>query len=199
LPGEHALRHPSLPGDLEISASTVSTTVPSSGALHFSTRGEYGVRLMVELARHYGSGPVSLSEMADHEALPRPYLEQLVVSLREAGLVISTRGAHGGYELARPPAEVRMSEVITALEGPIAPMICASDDPHHAETCQRAGFCNVELLWQRVRDAIVKALDSMTLEELAEPVPGHPAHPEPVLVAVQPLSQRDTKEPVPQP
>ena len=61
------------------------TTVPSSGALHFSTRGEYGVRLMVELARHHGSGPVSLSEMAEHEDLPRPYLEQLVVSLREAG------------------------------------------------------------------------------------------------------------------
>ena len=63
------------------------TTFPSSGALHFSTRGEYGVRLMVELARHHGDGPVSLSEMAEHEDLPRPYLEQLVVSLREAGLV----------------------------------------------------------------------------------------------------------------
>jgi Rrf2 family protein len=154
---------------------------------------------MVELARHYGSGPVSLSEMADHEALPRPYLEQLVVSLREADLVTSTRGAHGGYELSRPPATIHMSEVITALEGPIAPMICASDDPLHAEACQRAGYCNVERLWQRVRDAIVEALDSMTLEELAEPRPGHPAHPDPAIVAVQPLAQRSTKEPVPQP
>jgi Rrf2 family protein len=154
---------------------------------------------MVELARHYGSGPVSLSEMADHEQLPRPYLEQLVVSLRERGLVTSTRGARGGYELARPPADIRMSEVITALEGPIAPMVCASDDPHHAETCARAGFCNVELLWLRVRDAIVRALDSMTLEELAAPAPGHPAHPVPALTAVQPLTQRSTKEPVAQP
>ena len=190
---------PRPPGGLEISASIVSTTVPSSGSLHFSTRGEYGVRLMVELARHYGSGPVSLSEMADHEALPRPYLEQLVVSLREADLVTSTRGAHGGYELCRPPAEIRMSEVITALEGPVTPMICASDDPHHAETCKRAGFCNVERLWLRVRDAIVVALDSMTLEELAEPMAGHPAHPEPALVAVKPLAERSTKEPVAQP
>ncbi len=175
------------------------TTVPSSGALHFSTRGEYGVRLMVELARHHGSGPVSLSEMADHESLPRPYLEQLVVSLREADLVTSTRGARGGYELSRSPAAIRMSEVITALEGPIAPMICASDDPHHAEACQRAGFCNVEQLWLRVRDAIVVALDSMTLEELAEPRLGHPAHPQPALVAIQPLSERPIKEPVAQP
>ena len=177
----------------------MSTTVPTSGSLHFSTRGEYGVRLMVELARHHGSGPVSLSEMADHEDLPRPYLEQLVVSLREAGLVTSTRGARGGYELSRDPSQIRMIEVVSALEGPIAPMVCASADPHHAETCQRAGFCNVERLWQRVRDAIVDALGSMTLEELAEPAPGHPVHPEPVLVAVQPLSDRSTKEPVAQP
>jgi Rrf2 family cysteine metabolism transcriptional repressor len=190
---------PRRPGNLETSQTIVSTTVPSSGALHFSTRGEYGVRLMVELARHYGTGPVSLSETADHEALPRPYLEQLVVSLREVGLVTSTRGAHGGYELSRAPSAIRMSEVITALEGPIAPMICASDDPHHAELCARAGYCNVEGLWQRVREAIVEALDSMTLEELAEPVPGHPAHPDPVPVTVRPLAERHTKEPIAQP
>jgi len=177
----------------------VSTTVPTSGSLHFSTRGEYGVRLMVELSRHHGSGPVSLSEMAEHEELPRPYLEQLVVSLREAGLVTSTRGARGGYELSRPPSDIRMIEVITALEGPVTPMVCASDDAHHAETCKRAAFCNVERLWQRVRDAIVVALDSMTLEELAGPAPGHPAHPQPAFVAVQPLSDRSTKEPVTQP
>jgi Rrf2 family protein len=154
---------------------------------------------MVELAHHYGSGPVSLSEMAEHESLPRPYLEQLVVSLREADLVTSTRGARGGYELARPPESIRMIEVVTALEGPIAPMVCASDDPHLAESCQRAGFCNVERLWQRVHDAIASALDSMTLEELAEPRPGHPTHPAPALVAVQPLPERPTKEPVAQP
>jgi len=156
------------------------------------------VRLMVELARHHGSGPVSLSEMAEHEQLPRPYLEQLVVSLREGGLVTSTRGARGGYELARDPADIRMYEIITALEGPITPMVCASADPEHAQICQRAGCCNVEPLWQRVRDAIVEALDSMSLKELAEPMPGNPAHPEPALVAVQPLSHR-TKEPVVQP
>jgi Rrf2 family protein len=156
---------------------------------------------MVELARHYGGGPVSLSEMAEHEDLPRPYLEQLVVSLREAGLVTSTRGAHGGYELSRRPAEVRMSEVIVALEGPIAPMVCASADPRHADVCERSGYCTVEELWQRVRLAVTDALDSMTLEELARPRAGHPAHPEPepVLVTVAPLGERHTKEPVAQP
>ena len=175
------------------------TTVPLSGALHFSTRGEYGVRLMVELARHYGDGPISLSEMAEHEALPRPYLEQLVVSLREAGLVTSTRGAHGGYELARDPADIRMSRVITALEGPIAPMICASEDPQHAEMCERTQYCNVNQLWRRVRDAVVGALDSMSLDELAVPNAGHPAHPQAALLAVQPLTARQPKESIAQP
>jgi Rrf2 family protein len=172
----------------------VSTTVPTSGALHFSTRGEYGVRLMVELARHHGSGPISLSEMADHEQLPRPYLEQLVVSLREAGLVTSTRGARGGYQLALDPGDIRMSQVVTALEGPIAPMICATDDPILAETCERVHYCNVEHLWQRVRLAILGALESVTLAELAEPTPGHPAHSRPILVAIQPRTERQTKE-----
>jgi Rrf2 family transcriptional regulator, cysteine metabolism repressor len=157
------------------------------------------VRLMVELARHYGDGPISLSEMADHESLPRPYLEQLVVSLREAGLVNSTRGARGGYELARDPAEIQMSRVIVALEGPIAPMICASEDPKHAETCERTEYCNVNQLWRRVRDAVVDALDSMTLDELAQPNAGHPAHPEAALLAVRPLPQRQPKESIAQP
>jgi Rrf2 family transcriptional regulator, cysteine metabolism repressor len=150
---------------------------PGSGAVHFSTRGEYGVRLMVELARHHGSGPASLTEMASHEALPRPYLEQLVSSLREAGLVTSTRGARGGYVLARAPEQIRMGEVIRALEGPIAPMVCASQEPSHAGICGRTGFCNVNLLWVKVRDAITDALDSVTLADLAAPRPSHPFHP----------------------
>jgi Rrf2 family protein len=155
---------------------------PGTGAVHFSTRGEYGVRMMVELARHHGAGPISLTEMADHEALPRPYLEQLVVSLREAGLVHSTRGAHGGYELTREPSEIRMGEVIRALEGPIAPMICASEDPAHAGICERMGFCNVNHLWVTVRTAISSALDSITLADLAAPRPSHPFHARPVSV-----------------
>jgi Rrf2 family transcriptional regulator, cysteine metabolism repressor len=137
-----------------------------SGAVAFSTKGEYGVRLMVQLGRHYGEGPASLAEIATEEELPRAYLEQLVMSLRDAGLVTSTRGAHGGYELARGPQEIRMSEVLRALEGPLAPMICASDDPEHAIVCDRSSRCTVNVLWVRVRDAITTTLDSMTLADL---------------------------------
>ncbi len=138
-----------------------------SGAVSFSTKGEYGVRLMVQLARHYGTGPASLAGIAAEEDLPRAYLEQLVVSLREAGLVVSTRGAHGGYELARPPEAITMSAVLRALEGPIAPMFCATDDPEHALVCDRSSRCTVNLLWVRVRDAITSTLESMTLADLA--------------------------------
>ena len=121
---------------------------------------------MVQLARHFGTGPASLAGIAAEEDLPRAYLEQLVVSLRESGLVVSTRGAHGGYELARPPQDIAMSEVLRALEGPIAPMICASDEPEHATTCDRSARCTVNVLWVRVRDAITSTLDSMSLADL---------------------------------
>ena len=154
------------------------TVLPSSGAVHFSTRGEYGVRLMVELARHHGAGPVSLAEMADHEDLPRPYLEQLVVSLREAGLVHSTRGAHGGYELTREPAAIRMGEVLRALEGPDrADGLRRRGSRPTPALCERTGFCNVNLLWVKVRDAVSDALDSITLADLTPPrADAHPFH-----------------------
>jgi len=134
---------------------------------------------MVQLGRHYGRGPASLAEIAAEEDLPRAYLEQLVVNLRAAGLVTSTRGAHGGYELARPPATISMTEVLRALEGPIAPMLCASEDPEHALVCDRSTRCTVNLLWVRVRDAVAGALDSMTLADLVPPRIAAPANVQP--------------------
>jgi Rrf2 family protein len=135
----------------------------------FSTKGEYGVRLMVQLGRHYGKGPASLTEIAAAEDLPRAYLEQLAFVLRDAGLVNSTRGAHGGYTLAKAPIDIPMSEILRALEGPLAPMICATDDPTHAMDCDRTASCTVNFLWLRVRDAIAGALGTVTLADLVPP------------------------------
>ena len=120
---------------------------------------------MVQLGRHYGTGPASLSEIAAAEDMPRAYLEQLAFVLRDAGLVFSTRGAHGGYELARPPQAIPMSEVLRALEGPLAPMICATEDDAH-DACARTSSCTVNLLWIRVRDAVAGALEGVTLADL---------------------------------
>jgi Rrf2 family protein len=135
---------------------------------------------MVQLGRHFGQGPASLAEIAAEEDLPRAYLEQLVMSLRDAGLVTSTRGARGGYELTEAPEKTRMSEILRALEGPIAPMMCASEDPEHGLICDRTSSCTVNLLWVRIRDAIAGALDSMTLADLV------PARMAPIIVTTNP-------------
>lgn len=135
--------------------------------LRVSTRGEYGVRLMVDLARYYGGTPRSLSEISQSEGLELKvqYLEQLVRALREHGLVESTRGAHGGYRLARAPEEMRMSEIVRALEGPIAPMICATEGEMEV-ICDRLDGCSTKFLWAHVRDAVTAALDALTLADV---------------------------------
>ena len=128
---------------------------------------EYGVRLMVDLARHYGGKARSLSEISQAEGLTVAYLEQLVKSLREHNLVESTRGAHGGYSLSRAPEQICMGEVLRALEGPIAPMVCVVEGDSGA-TCDynRLDGCSTKFLWAAVRDAIANTLDSITLADL---------------------------------
>ena len=137
--------------------------------IKFSTRGEYGIRMIVEIARHYGKGPVALSEVARTEDLPLAYLEQLVGRLRKANLLASRQGAHGGYELSRSPQEITIGDVLRALEGPIAPMLCASEIEHSSVECERQGSCTVTTVWTRVRDAVAGALDGITVAELVPP------------------------------
>ncbi|HST89596.1 MAG TPA: Rrf2 family transcriptional regulator [Ktedonobacterales bacterium] len=135
--------------------------------LRVSTRGEYGVRLMVDLARHFGARARSLTEIGQAEGLELKvqYLEQLVKCLREAGLVESTRGAHGGYRLSRAPDAIHMGEIVRALEGQIAPMICATEG-EMGVICDRLDGCSTKYLWARVRDAITGTLDAITLADL---------------------------------
>jgi len=140
--------------------------------LGISTKGEYGVRIMVDLARHYGERPRSLTDISQAEMLPLAYLEQLVKLLREANppLVSSTRGAHGGYRLNRNPEDISMGEIVRVLEGPIAPMICATE----GEMTQICGFldsCKTKYLWAKLRDVVAQTLDSMTLADLVKESP----------------------------
>jgi Rrf2 family transcriptional regulator, cysteine metabolism repressor len=138
----------------------------------FSTKAEYGVRLMVELGRQPGSAPVSLSAVAEAERLPLSYLEHLVAKLRKAGLVSSTRGAHGGYRLAKPAEAITLDEVVEALEGQIAPMECFHETPEGKVLCSHENdgdrACATKLLWTRVQGGVTKALAGTTLAELVE-------------------------------
>ena len=140
----------------------------------FSTKAEYGVRLMVELGRQRGAGPVSLNAVAEAENLPLSYLEHLVATLRKAGLVTSTRGAHGGYSLAHPAEEITMVQVVEALEGQIAPMDCFHETPagkvqcSHLDDADADQACATKLLWTRVQGGVTRALAGTTLAELVE-------------------------------
>ena len=137
----------------------------------FSTRAEYGVRLMVELGRQEDGAPVALSAVAESERLPLSYLEHLVAKLRKAGLVESQRGAHGGYTLGRPAEQIEMLEGVHALEGPIAPMECFQADPEGKVSCSHetdGDACATKLLWTRVQGGVTKALAGTTLAELVE-------------------------------
>lgn len=142
----------------------------------FSTKAEYGVRVMVELARRAGENPdsagsvVPLAEIAEHDGMPLAYLEHLVARLRKAGLIDSRRGSRGGYLLGRPAEQITMAEVVEALEGSIAPIECISESPDGSVVCSRESnpghVCPTKLLWTRVRFSIVRALAETTLADL---------------------------------
>ncbi|WP_053219071.1 cysteine metabolism transcriptional regulator CymR [Virgibacillus senegalensis] len=123
--------------------------------MKISTKGRYGLTIMIELAKNYGNGPVSLKTIAKDNQLSEHYLEQLAAPLRNACLVKSVRGAYGGYILARQPNEITAGDIIRVLEGPITPVEGIEDE----EPAKQA-------LWLRVRDAVKNVLDTTTLDDL---------------------------------
>jgi Rrf2 family cysteine metabolism transcriptional repressor len=139
----------------------------------FTTKAEYGVRLLVELGRQTSGQPVSLKAIAEAEGLPLAYLERIVALLKKAALVESTRGAHGGYRLSRPPEGISMDEVVLALEGAVAPMSCFVDDSNEGSVLcshidDHGRGCATKLLWTRVQGGVIKALAQTTLAELVD-------------------------------
>src|SRR5690606_34827420 len=122
-----------------------------------STKGRYGLTLMIELARNYGSGPISLKSIAEQKELSNHYLEQLATPLRNAGLIRSVRGPYGGYTLAKEPKEITAGDVIRVLEGPITLV----EGMENEEAAQRK-------LWKQIRDVIKEVLDTTTLEDLLQ-------------------------------
>ncbi|MHA6252154.1 cysteine metabolism transcriptional regulator CymR [Oceanobacillus sp. CAU 1775] len=123
--------------------------------MKITTKGRYGLTIMVELAKHYGEGPKSLKSIAKDNDLSDHYLEQLATPLRNAGLIKSIRGAYGGYKLSKAPNEIKAGDIIRALEGPIT-LVEGIEDEKPAQ----------QALWIRIRDAIRDVLDTTTLDDL---------------------------------
>jgi len=130
-----------------------------------SSRGEYGVRCMLDLALHYGQGPVSIRDIARREGISKNYIEQLFVRLRQARLIKSVRGPKGGYLLASQPEGIRVGDIVRVLEGPIAAAQCVQPQKSK-DLCERISTCVPYTLWKKLTEKINEVLDNATLGDL---------------------------------
>jgi Rrf2 family protein len=132
--------------------------------MRVSTKGDYGVRALIELAHHFGEGPLQSSEIAARQRIPEPYLDQLLTTLRRAGFIRSVRGPQGGHQLIRDPYQIRLTEAISALEGSLAPIACleAENNCPHGSNCSQRG------VWDEVQKATLAILDANSIGSMAE-------------------------------
>jgi len=137
----------------------------AGGIMKLSTKGQYGVKAMFDLAVHYGNEPIPLKGIAERQGISEYYLEQLMASLRRDGLVRSIRGSQGGYVLSREPSSITVGEILNTLEGPIEISECISEDREAVE-CSRAHYCATRLIWVKIKSAINDVVNSITLEDM---------------------------------
>jgi Rrf2 family protein len=130
--------------------------------MKLSTKGRYGVRLMIDLAAHYGEGPILLREIAKREEISEKYLSNLVNPLKATGLVEATRGVHGGYVLAKSPDKITMQEIVEVLEG----SLCLVDCVEKPIACSRTSRCSAHDLWKETAEAMAKVLRKYTLADM---------------------------------
>jgi len=132
--------------------------------MKLSTRTRYAVRAMIELAQNETNRPLQLKIIAKRQDISVKYLEQLMAILRSAGLIRSVRGSKGGYVLARSPSQVRLSDILHCLEGPVTTVECVEDGNY----CVRAAECAARQIWTKVQQAIEEVLQSITLQDVVE-------------------------------
>ena len=129
--------------------------------MKLSTRGEYSTRLMMELALKYGKGPVLLKNISKAQDISLKYLGQLIIPLKIAGLIKSTRGAHGGYYLSRSPAEIKLLEILEATEGSLYIADCIKSP----EICHRSKDCIARKIWEEASEKFIEVFNSITLKD----------------------------------
>ncbi|NQU77760.1 RrF2 family transcriptional regulator [Candidatus Falkowbacteria bacterium] len=131
--------------------------------MKFSTRSSYGLRAVIDLAKNYGKGTLSLGEIAKKEKISQAYLERLAASLKMAKVIKSTRGVKGGYELTRAPSKISVAEVVASLEGSLAPFTCVDGD---VKLICKDDCCSVRRVWVELKKSMEKTLGKMTLKDL---------------------------------
>jgi Rrf2 family protein len=132
--------------------------------MKLSTRSRYSTRLLLELALSYGKGPVLLKDISKSQEISLKYLGQLIIPLKIAGLIKSSRGAHGGYFLSRPPKDIKLSEIIAAVEGSLSLVECV-DNP---DICNRSGSCITKDIWTEIGNKFLRTFESYTLQQIME-------------------------------
>jgi Rrf2 family iron-sulfur cluster assembly transcriptional regulator len=143
-----------------------------------STRGDYACRALVSLAIHdNGEGPTSVRDIAERTGLPQPYLEQILLALKGAGLVRSKRGVGGGYVLAREPASITLGSIVSAVDGPI--VLGDFGEPHQNGACDHEGQCVLLAVWAEVSEQMRHLLDALTLSDVVSMARGERAWPSP--------------------
>ncbi len=133
--------------------------------LRLSTKVQYGVRAMFEIAKDYKSGPITIKEISKRQGVSISYLEQLLNKLRKGGLISSRKGPGGGYTLSKKPADISIGEILSILEGPIAITQCLETDPK-STSCSRVDGCVARLLWKSLGEKISGFLTTITLKDL---------------------------------
>ena len=132
--------------------------------MRISTKGDYGVRALIDLAQRVDEGPIQCGEIARRRQIPEAYLDHLLAQLRRDGFVRSTRGPGGGHELARPPAEICLLHVIESLEGSLAPLACLEGDPADDD----GGICGQQWVWREIYEQMRARLAAVSIGDLAQ-------------------------------
>jgi Rrf2 family cysteine metabolism transcriptional repressor len=134
--------------------------------MRISTKGDYATRALQDLALHYNHGPIPIEQVASRQGLPVRYLEQLLLSLKRSGFLLSKRGVNGGYSLAKPPAQITLGEILRAVDGPIEPIYCLTQAPR--QECAYETDCVLRDVWADVNRAVSAIVDHTTLQDLCD-------------------------------
>lgn len=137
--------------------------------LRITKQTDYGILLLTHLASRWGSAVATARDIAADTRLPVPMVSKILKLLAREGVLLSQRGAKGGYALARPASQISVGRVIEILEGPLGITECA---PEHSGDCEHESHCPLLANWQRINAAVVGALDGITLDEMTRPLPG---------------------------